>query len=313
MKEKLVIITGPTAVGKTELSIKVAKRFHGEIISSDSMQIYKYMDIGTAKITQEEMEGVNHHLIDFLDPSEEFSVYDYKEKATGIIKRLNEIGSLPIVTGGTGLYINSLIYDLNFSPIAPNKILRDKYDKILLNEGSIGLYNLLKELDPVSAEKIDQNNHQRLMRALEVTESSGIPFSKYNKDFRKESQKYDLAYYCLNMDREKLYDRINLRVDIMLEKGLIGEVSNLLNKGYNKDMLSMKAIGYKEIILYLEGIIPLSQAIEMIKQGSRNYAKRQLTWFRRDNRIKWIDVDSYQSKDEMIDFVIKDVSTTLNI
>lgn len=313
MKEKLVIITGPTAVGKTELSIEVAKRFNGEIISSDSMQIYKHMDIGTAKISKDDMKGINHHLIDFLDPATEFSVYDYKEMASQVISELNDENKLPIIAGGTGLYINSLVYDLNFSPIAPNKVLREKYDRIFIEEGSVGLYERLIKIDPESADRIDPNNHQRLMRALEVTESSGIPFSKYNKDFRKESDKYDMAYYCLNMDRDKLYDRINKRVDIMFEKGLLDEVKYLLDRGYNKDMLSMKAIGYKEIIAYLEGNMSLDKAIDNIKQGSRNYAKRQLTWFRRDNRIKWVNIDLFKDRNEMINFVLDDIAITLNI
>ncbi len=313
MKEKLVIITGPTAVGKTELSIEVAKRFNGEIISSDSMQIYKHMDIGTAKISKDDMKGINHHLIDFLDPATEFSVYDYKEMASQVISVLNDENKLPIIAGGTGLYINSLVYDLNFSPIAPNKVLREKYDRIFIEEGSVGLYERLIKIDPESADRIDPNNHQRLMRALEVTESSGIPFSKYNKDFRKESDKYDMAYYCLNMDRDKLYDRINKRVDIMFEKGLLDEVKYLLDRGYNKDMLSMKAIGYKEIIAYLEGNMSLDKAIDNIKQGSRNYAKRQLTWFRRDNRIKWVNIDLFKDRNEMINFVLDDIAITLNI
>lgn len=313
MKEKLVIITGPTAVGKTELSIEVAKRFNGEIISSDSMQIYKYMDIGTAKVSKDDMKGINHHLIDFLDPATEFSVYDYKEMASQVISELNDENKLPIIAGGTGLYINSLVYDLNFSPIAPNKVLREKYDRIFIEEGSVGLYERLIKIDSESAGNIDPNNHQRLMRALEVTESSGIPFSKYNKDFRKESDKYDMAYYCLNMDRDKLYDRINKRVDIMFEKGLLDEVKYLLDRGYNKDMLSMKAIGYKEIIAYLEGNMSLDKAIDNIKQGSRNYAKRQLTWFRRDNRIKWVNIDLFKDRNEMINFVLDDIAITLNI
>lgn len=313
MKEKLVIITGPTAVGKTELSIEVAKRFNGEIISSDSMQIYKYMDIGTAKVSKDDMKGINHHLIDFLDPATEFSVYDYKEMASQVISELNDENKLPIIAGGTGLYINSLVYDLNFSPIAPNKVLREKYDRIFVEEGSVGLYERLIKIDSESAGNIDPNNHQRLMRALEVTESSGIPFSKYNKDFRKESDKYDMAYYCLNMDRDKLYDRINKRVDIMFEKGLLDEVKYLLDRGYNKDMLSMKAIGYKEIIAYLEGNMSLDKAIDNIKQGSRNYAKRQLTWFRRDNRIKWVNIDLFKDRNEMINFVLDDIAITLNI
>lgn len=313
MKEKLVIITGPTAVGKTELSIEVAKRFNGEIISSDSMQIYKYMDIGTAKVSKDDMKGINHHLIDFLDPATEFSVYDYKEMASQVISELNDENKLPIIAGGTGLYINSLVYDLNFSPIAPNKVLREKYDRIFVEEGSVGLYERLIKIDSESAGNIDPNNHQRLMRALEVTESSGIPFSKYNKDFRKESDKYDMAYYCLNMDRDKLYDRINKRVDIMFEKGLLDEVKYLIDRGYNKDMLSMKAIGYKEIIAYLEGNMSLDKAIDNIKQGSRNYAKRQLTWFRRDNRIKWVNIDLFKDRNEMINFVLDDIAITLNI
>jgi len=313
MKEKLIIITGPTAVGKTDLSIKVAQRFNGEIISSDSMQIYKYMDIGTAKISKDEMKCIKHHLIDFVDPASEFSVFDFKIKATEIITNLNKEKKIPIVTGGTGLYINSLIYDLNFTPVAPDIGLREKYEKILIESGREGLYSLLESLDPLSANNIDKNNYQRIMRALEVTEVSGIPFSEYTKEFRKPQDKYDLVYFCLNMDRAKLYDRINLRVDLMIENGLIDEVKDLLERGYTKDLVAMKAIGYKEIINYLEGETSLDDAIESIKQGSRNYAKRQLTWFRRDNRVTWVDVDLFHEKKELEEFIINIISNTLNI
>lgn len=309
MKEKLVVITGPTAVGKTDISIEIAKRLNGEILSADSMQIYKYMDIGTAKVRKDEMKGVNHHLLDFVEPDKEFTVSNYKEKATNIITELNNNHKLALLVGGTGLYINSLVYELDFIDIAPDDKLRKKYEDIAKNDGKNYLLDLLRKVDPITAQKYSENDVQRIVRALEVYHKSGITMSEQTKNFRKPSDKYNPLMYCLYLNREKLYDRINLRVDLMIEEGLIQEVEGLLNKGYTPDLTAMKAIGYREIIKYLQGEWSLDEAINKIKQFSRNYAKRQLTWFRRDDRINWIDIEEFVSKNELADYIEKDIRT----
>ncbi len=309
MKEKLIIITGPTAVGKTAVSIALAKAMNGEIISADSMQIYKYMDIGTAKVTKEEMEGVEHHLIDFINPEEQFTVADYKENATNLITYLNNMGKLPIIIGGTGLYINSLVYELNFVDVPPNQKLRNKLENIAEIQGKKALLDMLYEIDPVAAERYTENDIQRIVRAIEITTISGKTFDEYGSNFRVVNDKYDVLIYCLNMDRQKLYERIDKRVDIMLEMGLVEEVKNLMDSGYGKDLVSMKAIGYKQIMEYLDGDESYDATVEKIKKLSRNYAKRQLTWFRRDNRIKWLDVEFYKDKDELVEYLIEDIKT----
>jgi len=293
MKEKLFILTGPTAVGKTDLSIEIAKYFNGEIISADSMQIYKFMDIGTAKIKEHEMKGIPHHLIDIILPDEKFTVSNYKKLAMDKISEIDNAGKLPLLVGGTGLYINSLVYELDFASIAPNYSLRQKFEDLAMNFGNDYLHKYLSEVDLVSSHKINPNDIKRIIRALEIFETTGKPMSEQNKNFRDLNDKYQLSMICLNMDRAKLYERINTRVDIMIEKGLLEEVSSILNMGYDESLISLQAIGYKEIIQYFNNLCSLDEAIEKIKQGSRNYAKRQLTWFRRDNRIKWLDVDQF--------------------
>lgn len=299
MKDKLVVITGPTAVGKSDLAIELAKGLNGEIISADSMQIYKYMNIGTAKITKEETQGIPHYMLDILYPDEEFSVSSYQEMASKYISDINSQGKLPIIAGGTGLYINSIVYKLNFASVPPDTSIREKYEVLAEEYGNEYIHDILLRLDRESGERIPVNNRRRIIRALEIVESTGKHISESNKNFREENNDYDLTMICLNMDREKLYERINRRVDIMMERGLPDEVKSLLDMGYHKDLISMKGIGYKEIIGYLEGDYSLEYAIDKIKQGSRNYAKRQLTWFRRDNRIKWLDVDGYNSFEEL--------------
>lgn len=304
MKEKLLIITGPTGIGKTSLSIEIAKRIDGEIISADSMQIYKYMNIGTAKIKDEEMDGIPHHLIDFLDLDEDFSVSDFRERAKKIITKLNNQDKIPMVVGGTGLYINSLVYDLNFTRVASDEGIRARLEGIKEEFGNEYLLNMLEEIDPKSAEKININDTKRVIRAIEIYEITGKPMSQHNNNFRKINEDYDLIIIGLNMDRKALYDRINDRVDIMFEEGLVDEVKGLLSSGYDKNLVSIQAIGYKEIIMYLEDEITLDRAIELIKQGSRNYAKRQLTWFRRDDRVKWFNRDEYSDFKELVEDVM---------
>jgi len=311
MKEKLIVITGPTAVGKTSISISLAKRLNGEIISADSMQIYKGMDIGTAKVTEAEMDGVPHHLIDFVYPDQQFTVADYKENATKIIQSLNKEGKLPIIAGGTGLYINSLVYELNFVDVPPDQDLRDKLENLAYEEGNRALLEKLEVIDPIAAGKYTENDIQRIVRAIEITTLSGKTYHEYGSNFRATNDRYDLVIYCLNMDRKKLYERINQRVDLMLQEGLVQEVKKLMDMGYDKDLVSMKAIGYKEIMEYLEGNMSYDDAMEKIKKLSRNYAKRQLTWFRRDNRINWIDVEEYGSKDAIVDYLASDIRSRI--
>ncbi|WFA09731.1 tRNA (adenosine(37)-N6)-dimethylallyltransferase MiaA [Tissierella sp. Yu-01] len=313
MKEKLFILMGPTAVGKTSVSIELAERLNGEIISADSMQIYKYMDIGTAKISKEEMKGIPHYLLDMIYPDESFTVSNYKELASKYITKLNDKNILPIVVGGTGLYINSLVYNLNFAQVASNDDIRRKLESTRIERGNNYLHNLLKDIDKDSADRISINDTKRIIRALEIYEITGKTMTEYNKNFRLPNEDYDLVMICLNMNREKLYQRINYRVDLMIQSGLIDEVKYILDKGYDKNLVSLQGIGYKEIIMYLENKCSLDEAIEKIKQGSRNYAKRQLTWFRRDNRIRWIDVDCFDDVDDLSDTIQEIVIKNLYI
>ncbi|WP_195428151.1 tRNA (adenosine(37)-N6)-dimethylallyltransferase MiaA [Clostridium sp. D46t1_190503_E9] len=297
MKEKVLVIAGPTAVGKTDLSIKLAKELNGEIISTDSMQIYKYMDIGSAKITKEEMCGVPHHMIDVVDPSTPFSVADYKEMAQKCIDDIISRGKLPILTGGTGLYINALTCNMNFTEAENDLDYRNELEELAEEHGNEYIHNMLKEIDPISYKEIHYNNRKRVIRALEVYKLTKKPFSSFNAGEEFYNGPYDVSYYVLNMDREKLYNRINLRVDIMMDKGLLEECIKLKEMGYNSSVQSMQGIGYKEIFYYLEGKISIDEAVEMIKQGSRNYAKRQLTWFRRDPRAIFLDKDLFSEEE----------------
>lgn len=304
MKENLFIIVGPTGIGKTRVSISLAKALNGEVISADSMQIYKHMNIGTGKIRKKEMEGISHHLIDIVNPDEDFTVSNYKRSAKKIISEINSRGKLPIVAGGTGLYINSLIYDLNFTKVASNDKLRIELEDIGDEYGNEFLHNKLKEIDEKSAVKIHKNDRKRVIRAIEIYKVTGKPMSLHNKDFRKPNNEYNLTMIGLNMDRKKLYEKINSRVDLMIKNGLLEEVKSLLDMGYNKELISMQGIGYKEIIMYLEGDISLDESIELIQKGSRNYAKRQLTWFKRNEKINWINVDDFSHFNHLIDHII---------
>ena len=299
------MLGGPTAVGKTELSVDLARRINGEIISADSMQIYRYMDIGSAKVSKEEMKGVPHHMIDIIDPDKEFSVADFKEMGMKVLEDIISRGKTPIIAGGTGLYINALTCNMNFTESKKDEEYRKYLMDLTYEKGNEYVHEMLKDIDPVSYREIHPNNRKRVIRALEVYKTTGNPFSEYNAGENFYESPYDIHYFVLNMDREKLYERINLRVDIMMEKGLLNECIKLKEMGYNSLMQSMQGIGYKEILYYLEGNISLEEAVDMIKQGSRNYAKRQLTWFRRDPRVKFLDKDSL-SYDEILDYIIKD-------
>lgn len=293
---KLIVVIGPTAVGKTKISVEIAKKLDSEIISADSMQIYRYMDIGTAKVAESETLGVKHHMIDIVNPDESFSVSEFQKEAFEIIDKLHNENKVPVIAGGSGLYINSIIYDLDFSQTQASDKIRGYYYSLYKEKGSAELLKLLKKVDPISAEKIHEHNIKRIIRALEVFDITGKPYSELNTNFRKENNKYDFIIIGLTMERESLYKRINLRVDEMINEGLLEEVSSLLKKGYTENLVSMQGIGYKEIISYLKDDITRDEAIRILKRDTRRFAKRQFTWFSKDDRIKWFDVekDNYE-------------------
>jgi tRNA dimethylallyltransferase len=311
----LLIIAGPTGVGKTDISVKVARKLNGEIISADSMAIYRYMDIGSAKIEENEMHGIKHHLINIVDPHDSFSASEFKDNAEIAIREIVSKGKFPMIVGGTGLYINSLICAYDFTEADKNEEYRNYLSNLAEKNGKEYVHKLLKDIDPTSYERLYPNDLKRVIRALEVYRMTGRRISELNDNTGSNINKtqYNLYYYVLTMDREKLYDRINRRVDIMLEKGLIDEVKKLRAMDCTPEMQSMKGIGYKEILHYLEGITSFDEAIYLIKKGSRNYAKRQLTWFRKDARAHWIDKDNYNSDDEIVDYIVGHVNSSKNL
>lgn len=301
MSNKIIVIVGPTAVGKTYVSIELAKKLDTEIISADSMQIYKGMDVGTAKIKTEEMQGIKHHMIDLIYPDENYSVSDFKREAEKNIDEMISRGKVPVIVGGSGLYVNSLIYDLDFSNAKSNEKLRDYYTYYHKEHGEDALYEKLKKIDPESAKKIHKNNVKRVIRALEVYDLTGRKFSETNTDIRKKSSKYDFILIGLRMDRKILYERINQRVDKMINEGLVEEVKSLLDKGFEKNLISMQAIGYKEIIEFLEGNITFEEAVNILKQNTRHFAKRQFTWFLKDENVKWFDIEDVNKIDASLE------------
>ena len=304
IKKPLVILTGPTAVGKTALSIKLAKAINGEMISADSMQVYRLMDIGTAKIMPEEMEGIPHYLIDVLDPTEDFNVVAFQTMAKEAMANIYTKGKIPIVVGGTGFYIQSLLYDISFEEtvVSPyRKELTSYYEK----NGAHALHEQLKKVDPVSYREIHENNVKRVIRALEFYHDTGYPISEHNVIQRQKESPYNFEYFVLNDDRALLYNRIEERIDIMIRQGLIEEVQNLLNYGCKPDMVSMQGLGYKEIISYLNGEYSLEEAICILKRDTRHFAKRQLTWFRREKEVTWIDKTTFSSESEMLEYMLK--------
>ena len=288
-KIPIVVVAGPTASGKTALAINIAKKYSGEIVNADSMQIYKFMNIGTAKPTKEEQGEAKHHLLDFVEPDCEFSVADYTELAHKVIADIHKRGKLPIICGGTGLYINSVIDDVTFGEVKTDYAMREELENIAKEQGVEVLMNMLSEFDEESAREIHPNNLRRVIRAIEFYKLTGVPISKHKEMTKQIQSRYNPLMLVIEHDRKKLYERINLRVDMMLEDGLIDELKSLLKKGYTKNMNSMKGIGYKEIISYLEGDCSIEEAIDAVKLGSRHYAKRQMTWFRRDERVNYID------------------------
>jgi len=309
MKNTVISIMGPTAVGKTSLSIEVAKRFNGEIISGDSMQVYKEMNIGTAKIKKTEMENIPHHMIDIREPDEEFSVADFKQHVQYYIEEISNRNKLPILVGGSGLYIQAALYNYHFSNQKRDEVLTQKLEKRIEEEGPIPVYNYLKEIDPVQAEKIHPNNYRRVIRALEIYETTGKTMTEYQKEQTLESP-YHLIPIGLEMDRTELYERINHRVDKMLEEGLIQEVKLLIDKGY-ENCQSMNAIGYKELVPYVRGEISLNEAVETLKRNSRRYAKRQYTWFKNKMNINWYDMSDLNNK-EKFHIILDDIAGILH-
>lgn len=296
----LVILAGPTAVGKTELSIRLAKRINGAIISADSMQVYKYMDIGSAKIMPDEMEGVKHYLIDELDPSDEFNIVRFQQMAKDALKEIYANGQIPIVAGGTGFYIQALLYDIDFTHQDSDEAFRKEMADYAAEYGAEALHEKLKEIDPVSYKTIHANNTKRVIRALEYYRMTGQPISAHNEQEHQKVSPYNFAYFVLTDDRKHLYDRIDYRVDLMMKKGLVDEVKNLYDMGYHKDMVSMQGLGYKELLSYLDGECSLEEAVYIIKRETRHFAKRQLTWFRRERDVIWLDKAAYQYNDQQI-------------
>ena len=300
MKRPLIILTGPTAVGKTKASIGLAKALNGEIISADSMQVYKYMDIGSAKIRPEEMQGIRHYLIDELEPDEEFHVVKFQQMAKEAMEAIYAKGKIPIVVGGTGFYIQALLYDIDFTESNEDTAYRQELEQLANEKGAEHLHEMLRKVDPVSADTIHANNVKRVIRALEFYHQTGEKISEHNEQERAKNSPHDFCYFVLNDDREKLYERINLRIDQMLEEGLVDEVKALKDKGYTRDMVSMQGLGYKEILDYLNDECTLEEAIYILKRDTRHFAKRQLTWFRRERDVIWVSKNEHNYDEDKI-------------
>lgn len=300
-KRPLVILTGPTAVGKTKLSIALAKTIGGEIISADSVQVYRHMDIGSAKITETEKENVAHHLIDVLEPTEEFDIVRFQMLAKQAMEEIYGRGHIPILVGGTGFYIQSVVYDIDFSGHDEQSRLRERLaEQAKTPEGIHALHEKLREVDPVSAECIHENNSKRVIRALEFYEENGVPISAHNAAQREKQSPYVFCYFVLNDRRDILYERIDQRVDEMMEQGLLSEVAELKRNGCTRDMVSMQGLGYKELLDYLDGRIALEEAVYRIKRDTRHFAKRQITWFKREKEVIWLDRQQFAGDQEIL-------------
>ena len=305
-KKSLVILTGPTAVGKTALSIAKKKKLNAGIISADSMQVYKHMDIGSAKITPAEMQGVSHDLVDVYMPWEEFHVVRFQKDAKAAMERLWDGNRLPLVVGGTGFYIQALLYDIDFTEEESDPALRASYEAIAKQEGAQALHARLQTVDPKSAQEIHANNIRRVIRALEFYEKTGTPISAHNERERARSSPYRFAYFVLTDDREKLYARIDARVDTMMERGLLAEVKALQDMGCKRDMTAMQGLGYKELFAYLAGECSLEEAVRIIKRDTRHFAKRQLTWFKRERDVTWIDKSAFDyDKEKILSYILE--------
>ena len=291
----MIILTGPTAVGKTDLSIQLAKAINGEIISADSMQVYRHMDIGSAKVTPEEMDGVPHHLIDVLEPEEEFNVVVFQKLAKEALTGIYERGHIPIIVGGTGFNIQALLNDINYTENDGDTAIRRELEKLAQTQGADCLHQMLQEIDPESAAAIHQNNVKRVIRAIEFYRQTGKKISLHNEQEREKQSPYQFLYYVLDTDRKTLYERIDRRVDLMMEHGLVDEVKHLADMGCTRDMVSMQGLGYKEILDYLSGEIPLEEAVYILKRDTRHFAKRQITWFKRERDVRWLELEQFQN------------------
>ena len=304
-KRPLIILTGPTAVGKTAASIGLAKAVGGEIISADSMQVYRHMDIGSAKITEEEMQGIPHYLVDVLDPEEAFNVVRFQEMAKAAMQKIHDNGHIPIVVGGTGFYIQALLYDIDFTENDSDFSFREELEKTAREKGTEYLHSLLKQADPEAAEQIHPHNIKRVIRALEFNRKTGQKISTHNEQERRKQSPYEFAYFVLTDNREALYARIDRRVDKMMEQGLLEEVRALKDRGIARESVSMQGLGYKELLAYLDGEILLEEAVRIIKRDTRHFAKRQLTWFRRERDVIWIDRQEIgQEEEKIVDYML---------
>lgn len=300
MKKPLVIITGPTSVGKTAISIELCSRIGGSVISADSMQVYKGMDIGTAKIRPEETAGIPHYLIDEYEPEDEFNVAEFKEKAGEYVKMIYDEGRIPVIVGGTGFYIQALLYDVDFTEAREDKDFRQHLADIAASKGNVYLHDMLRRVDPDAADAIHSNNVKRVIRALEYQHLTGELISEHNTAERAKESPYNFAYFVLNDDRKLLYAKIDKRIDIMIEQGLVDEVKALKERGLSRDCVSMKGLGYKEILAYLDGECSLEEAVYVLKRDTRHFAKRQLTWFRREEDVIWVDKSAFDHNESRI-------------
>ena len=305
-RKPLIILAGPTAVGKTSLSIRLAKETGGEIISADSMQVYRHMDIGSAKITKEEMEGVPHYLVDVLEPEEEFNVVRFQQMAKEAAERIWEKGKIPLVVGGTGFYIQALLYDIDFTENDGDESYRRQLEqKASDEEGASELYEMLKAVDLKAAQEIHPRNIKRIIRALEFYHQTGKKISEHNETQRQRESPYNYTYFVLTDERSRLYERIDRRVDLMMEQGLLDEVRYLKKRGVRKDSTAMQGLGYKELYAYLEGEYPLDEAVRIIKRDTRHFAKRQLTWFKRERDVIWADKSVIgQDEQKLADYML---------
>lgn len=305
MKKPLIVLTGPTAVGKTSLSISLAKAVNGEIISADSMQVYKGMDIGSAKIRKEEMQGVTHYLVDILEPEEEFHIVKFQELAKAALEEIYAKGKIPILVGGTGFYIQAVTRDIDFTQAEQETSYREELEQFAKEKGAEYLHEKLREVDSKSAENIHANNVKRVIRALEFYHQNGTPISEHNEEQKQQTSPYNLAYFVLTAPREILYERIDRRVDQMMEEGLLEEVKSLRERGCHRGMVSMQGLGYKEILAYLEGEYPLEEAVRILKRDTRHFAKRQLTWFRREQDVIWVDREQFHwNEAEILEYMM---------
>ena len=306
-KKPLLILTGPTAVGKTALSIQLAKAVGGEIVSADSMQVYRHMDIGSAKVTEEEMEGIPHYLIDVLDPQDDFNVATFQTLALQAIDEIYSHGNIPIITGGTGFYIQALLYDIDFKENNEKNPIRKELEQLAKELGDKApgtLHEKLSHIDPKAARQIHANNIKRVIRAIEYFEQTGEKISEHNEEMHQKESPYNFLYYVLTRDRKTLYERIDKRVDIMIANGLVKEIEELKAMGCHRGQTSMQGLGYKEILDYLDGSCTLDEAVYILKRDTRHFAKRQLTWFRRERDVRWLDLDRYQGN---TDLILKDI------